>query len=156
MEVWLIDTLAPGSPSTLLDEHDDLGWFDLSNPASCGWTDPRRINVVVTVGTAVNAAHRPRPGAVLVAKIGEAASMRPGLLADVGRVHAPTGESPQPGASSSSGRPLWQQYWNGYGTTVHSDPRVARSPRSTGPAQWSWVDQAAWSSNTQEVGVPNA
>ena len=39
---------------------------------------------------------------------------------------------------------MWQQYWNGYGTTVYSDHRVARSPRSTGPAQWSWVDQAAW------------
>jgi hypothetical protein len=71
MEVWLIDTLAPGSPSTVLDEHDELGWFDLSNPASRGWTDPRRINVVVTVGTTVNAAHRPRPGAVVVAQIGE-------------------------------------------------------------------------------------
>jgi hypothetical protein len=70
MEVWLIDTFAPENPSTVLDEHDELGWFDLSNPASCGWTDPRRINVVVTDGTTVNAAHRPRPGAVLGAKIG--------------------------------------------------------------------------------------
>jgi len=80
MEVWLIDTFAPENPSTVLDEHDELGWFDLSNPASCGWTDPRRINVVVTVGTTVNAAHRPRPGAVLVAKIGEITRLHLGSL----------------------------------------------------------------------------
>ena len=51
---------------------------------------------------------------------------------------------------------LWEWNRDGYCTLVHSDPRVARSPRCTGPAQWSWVDQAAWSSNTQEVGVPIA
>src|SRR5450631_4945639 len=46
--------------------------------------------------------------------------------------------------------------WGGTAAALRPDPKVARSPVCTGPAQWSCAAQAAWSSNTQAVGVPCA
>src|ERR1017187_2520960 len=78
MEVWPIDTFAPGTRLPCSTSTTSWVGSTLAIPPAAGGrtldgpsTDPRRINVVVTVGTTVNAAHRPRPGAVLVAKIGE-------------------------------------------------------------------------------------